>query len=180
MEVNFQRVVKVASCTLNQWAMDFEGNKRRIIESLKKCVENGTNIRIGPELEISGYGCEDHFLEEDTIRHSWEVLYEILIDKNNYTEKMLCDFGMPIIHKGVIYNCRVLVYNNQILLIRPKIALADDGCYHENRFFTAWKRGFDHEDFILPNIIQNIKGQKQCKFGLGIFICCCVSLFLIY
>ena len=30
-QYNQQRIIKVASCTLNQWAMDFEGNKNRFI-----------------------------------------------------------------------------------------------------------------------------------------------------
>jgi NAD+ synthase (glutamine-hydrolysing) len=29
---------------------------------------------VGPELEVCGYGCEDHFLELDTVEHAWEVL----------------------------------------------------------------------------------------------------------
>ena len=29
---------------------------------------------MGPELEVPGYGCEDHFNELDTVEHSWEVL----------------------------------------------------------------------------------------------------------
>ncbi len=31
-------------------------------------------MQVGPELEIPGYGCEDHFLEMDTVEHSWECL----------------------------------------------------------------------------------------------------------
>lgn len=31
-------------------------------------------IQVGPELELPGYGCEDHFLELDTVEHSWECL----------------------------------------------------------------------------------------------------------
>jgi len=27
--------------------------------------------QVGPELEIPGYGCEDHFNEHDTVEHSW-------------------------------------------------------------------------------------------------------------
>lgn len=30
--------------------------------------------QVGPELEVPGYGCEDHFLEQDTIEHSWECI----------------------------------------------------------------------------------------------------------
>jgi len=33
---------------------------------------------VGPELEITGYSCEDHFLEMDTMDHSWQVLGDIL------------------------------------------------------------------------------------------------------
>jgi hypothetical protein len=31
-------------------------------------------VQVGPELEVCGYGCEDHFNELDTVDHSWEVL----------------------------------------------------------------------------------------------------------
>lgn len=164
-----QRFVKVASCTINQWAMDFEGNKQRIILSLKKAKEEKANVRIGPELEISGYGCDDHFLEEDTIIHSWEVLIDILNQEENYTNNMLCDFGMPVVHKGIIFNCRVLVYKKEILLIRPKIAMADDGNYRESRYFTSWTKGYDKIDtFILPKFVADIIGQKTCPFGICI------------
>jgi hypothetical protein len=33
-----------------------------------------TLLQVGPELEVPGYGCEDHFLELDTVDHSWEAL----------------------------------------------------------------------------------------------------------
>ena len=31
--------------------------------------------QVGPELEICGYGCEDHFFELDTVNHCWEALF---------------------------------------------------------------------------------------------------------
>lgn len=46
------RKVTVAVCTLNQWAMDFEGNKNRIIQSVKEASELGATYRTGPELEV--------------------------------------------------------------------------------------------------------------------------------
>lgn len=57
------RLITVASCALNQTAMDFEGNLRRILGSCRETRERGAKIRSGPELEITGYGCGDHFLE---------------------------------------------------------------------------------------------------------------------
>lgn len=52
------------SQTLNsrRWALDFEGNTQRIIESIQQAKAAGAKLRVGPELEICGYGCLDHLL----------------------------------------------------------------------------------------------------------------------
>ncbi|KAK9187745.1 hypothetical protein WN944_019144 [Citrus x changshan-huyou] len=60
------RLLKVATCNLNNWAMDFHCNLKNIKESIGRAKEVGAVIRLGPELEITGYGCEDHFLEQQT------------------------------------------------------------------------------------------------------------------
>lgn len=84
-------------------------------------------LKAGPELEVPGYGCEDHFTEVDTVEHSWEVIAELL--KDDVTCDVVCDIGMPVVHRGVRYNCRVFILNRRLLLIRPKMAMADDGNY---------------------------------------------------
>ena len=45
---------------------------------------------------------------------------------------------LPFCFGGVLYNCRALLLDGRLLLIRPKTALADDLCYREGRWFTAW------------------------------------------
>ncbi|EHA28522.1 hypothetical protein ASPNIDRAFT_54326 [Aspergillus niger ATCC 1015] len=71
-------LVTLATCSLNQWALDFEGNCERIIESIRKAKAAGATLRVGPELEITGYGCLDAFLEGDTYLHSWEMFARII------------------------------------------------------------------------------------------------------
>ncbi len=51
---------------------------------------------------------------------------------------MLLDIGIPVIHRSVRYNCRAWIYNQRILGIRPKVALANEGNYRETRWFTPW------------------------------------------
>ena len=72
------RKATFAVCTLNQWALDFDGNVERILVSVKEARAKGAKYRTGPELEITGYSCEDHFLESDTLLHSWQVLETLL------------------------------------------------------------------------------------------------------
>ncbi|XP_067676851.1 glutamine-dependent NAD(+) synthetase-like isoform X1 [Haliotis asinina] len=160
------RTATVAVCTLNQWAMDFRGNFQRILSSIQEAKNQGARYRLGPELEIPGYACGDHFLESDTFLHSWEVLAELL--QSPVTQDIICDIGMPVMHKNVSYNCRVIFCNKKVLLIRPKKHLCNDGNYREPRWFTAWHKQRVLEDHFLPRIIQNITGQSTVSFGDGV------------
>jgi NAD+ synthase (glutamine-hydrolysing) len=157
------QLTTLATCNLNQWALDFEGNLERISRSIQMAKAAGAKYRLGSELEISGYGCEDAFLEGDTIRHSWECLAEIL--KSDLTVGIICDVGMPVLHRGVRYNVRVLALNRRILLIRPKMILADDGNYREPRWFAVWQRPRTVEEHALPRLIRAVTGQVTAPFG---------------
>jgi NAD+ synthase (glutamine-hydrolysing) len=70
-----------------------------------------------------------------------------------------------MIHKNVIYNCRVIIYDGRILLIRPKMWMANDGNYRELRFFTPWMRPKQTEEHFLPRMIKEITGQTVVPFG---------------
>ncbi len=43
--------------------MEFDTNLQHIMESIRVAKAQGCTFRTGPELEITGYGCYDHFLE---------------------------------------------------------------------------------------------------------------------
>lgn len=158
-------LITVATCNLNQWALDFDGNMERVWQSCQAAKNLRASYRLGPELELSGYGCEDHFFEQDTFSHCWESL-AILLERGA-TDGMLCDFGMPVLFGGARYNCRILAQDRRILLIRPKVALADGGNYRESRYFTAY-RGPEGkvESLVLPQTFQLKFHQKTAPFGL--------------
>ncbi|KAI9366158.1 hypothetical protein DFJ73DRAFT_807297 [Zopfochytrium polystomum] len=157
------QIAVLATCSLNQWALDFEGNRSRILESVRRAKQRGAAYRLGPELEITGYGCNDHFLESDTYMHSWEVLAELL--KSDECSDIVCDVGMPVMFKGLRYNCRVIFHNGQILLIRPKLFLANDGNYREMRWFTPWMKPRHQETLMLPDVVSAVTGQTEAPFG---------------
>ncbi|CCE62848.1 hypothetical protein TPHA_0D02100 [Tetrapisispora phaffii CBS 4417] len=157
------QLITVATCNLNQWALDFEGNRDRILESIKIAKQKGARLRVGPELEITGYGCLDHFLESDVCLHSWEMYAQII--KSPETHDILLDIGMPVLYKNVRYNCRLISLDGKILVIRPKIWLANDGNYREMRFFTPWLKPGHVEEFKLPPEIQKITQQVYVPFG---------------
>ncbi|CAD7695941.1 unnamed protein product [Ostreobium quekettii] len=143
--------------------MDFKGNLDRVRRSIVEAKSMGATYRVGPELELPGYGCEDHFCELDTVEHAWECLRELLHE--GYTDGIVCDIGMPVIHAGVRYNCRVFVYNQKIVFIQPKRELANDGNYREGRYFSAWQRPGEVDEHWLPLEISGLTDQKTCPFG---------------
>ena len=44
------QLVTVATCSLNNWVGDFEGNRKRIVESIIVAKNRGARLRTGPEL----------------------------------------------------------------------------------------------------------------------------------
>ncbi|XP_023281286.1 glutamine-dependent NAD(+) synthetase isoform X3 [Seriola lalandi dorsalis] len=164
------RKVTLATCSLNQWSLDFEGNLERILKSIEIAKTHGAKYRLGPELEICGYGCADHFYESDTLLHSFQVLRKLL--ESPVTQDIICDVGMPIMHHNVRYNCRVLFLNSmlapscrKILLIRPKMLMANHGSYRELRWFSPWNQLRKTEEYFLPRMIQEVTGQDTVPFG---------------
>jgi NAD+ synthase (glutamine-hydrolysing) len=86
-------------------------------------------------------------LEEDTTEHCWKALAKLFED--GCTDGIICDFGMPVMHHGTRYNCRVMALDRRVLLIRPKLLLANDGNYRETRWFTRWQHGWVLQDFVI-------------------------------
>lgn len=89
-----------------------------------------------------------------------------------------CIGDRPIIYKTVRYNCRIFIYDRKILLIRPKLYLANDGVYRENRWFAPWMKRREIETYRLPAMITNITQQvwsiRNCPMSL-VFINKCVE-----
>uniref|UniRef100_A0A8D1PRT9 Glutamine-dependent NAD(+) synthetase n=1 Tax=Sus scrofa TaxID=9823 RepID=A0A8D1PRT9_PIG len=150
------RKVTVATCALNQWALDFEGNLQRILKSIEIAKHKGAKYRLGPELEICGYGCWDHYYESDTLLHSLQVLAALL--ESPVTQDIICD-GVFVSGVALSPGCR------KILLIRPKMALANEGNYRELRWFTPWSRSRQTEEYFLPRMIQDLTKQETVPFG---------------
>ena len=93
----------------------------------------------------------------------WECLKDLLL--SDLTHGILCAIGMPVVYEGVRYNCSVFCHNGHILLIRPKLYLANDGNYRELRWFSAWKNPQKLEELQLPCMISKEISQASVPFG---------------
>lgn len=89
------RKVTLAASTLNQWALDFEGNLDRILQSILEAKETGATFRTGPELEIRYTG----IFYAITI----EVKFETILYKGLYNQlKYHSNFKLkPVLYDGL-------------------------------------------------------------------------------
>lgn len=78
--------------------------------------------------------------------------------------------GLPVYKDGSLYNCRVVILNSKILMIRPKTKLADSGNYRESRWFAAWAVDSGIHWFPLPSFIAQLTSQQYVPFGSEIII----------
>jgi NAD+ synthase (glutamine-hydrolysing) len=71
--------------------------------------------------------------------------------------------GAPSIALADIYSS-VIFYNRKIILIRPKMWLAN-GSFNCSLYFTPWQRPQEVEDYYLESIVGKITGQYKVPFG---------------
>ena len=91
------------------------------------------------------------------------------------TDGILCDIGCPVLHNGARYNCRVFCLDRKILLIRPKTYSADDGNYHERRYFTSWHyqqttgaaTALPLHEHLLSDTVRSVTHQSVVPFGVA-------------
>ena len=53
--------VKIGLVSVSTIPLDFKTNYNRIMDSIQQCIDLNCSLRIGSELEITGYGCADHY-----------------------------------------------------------------------------------------------------------------------
>ena len=153
----------LATSQLNQWCLDYDGNRDRIIAAIREAKSSQASILLTPELCIPGYGLLDHWLENDVYANSWDIVAEIITHPD--CQDIIVDLGLPIQHRGCSYNARVIALNGEVLAIRPKLDLCNDGNFREMRYFSPWPRG-RVEDYHLPEVIQELpRQQMRCRIG---------------
>ncbi len=138
------RLIKVAAAVLNQTALAWDDNKANILDAIDAARESGVSVLCLPELCISGYGCEDAFHSPGVHRTAQQVLQEIVPE----TRGMVVSLGLPLLHRGGLFNTACLVADGRILGFVAKRNLANQGIHYEPRWFKPWPGAVQSETEI--------------------------------
>lgn len=135
------RKYRIAGATVNQTPLDWKGNIDRLKSILREARKEQIEILCLPELSVTGYGCEDLFLSDWLAKKAMTFIPELVSE----TQGILTTLNLPIRHKGTLYNCAILVHDQQILGVYAKQYMALDGVHYEPRWFNPWPQGVVEE-----------------------------------
>ena len=116
---------------------DTEYNIKQIEDFVAQAEGRGVEIIVFPELSVTGYSCQDLFLQQLLVEQA-EVAVMQLLDFSRKLD-IICIVGAPVNISGSLYNCAVVIQHGIILGIIPKTYLPTSGEFYEKRWFTSSK-----------------------------------------
>ena len=131
--------VRVASMTPKIQVADCDYNVSKICELIDEAANNKASIVVLPELCITGYTCNDLFLQDTLIQGALDGLIKIAKHTSNLGG-VLVSVGLPYQYCGKLYNVAACISGGRILGMVPKKCIPNYGEFYEMRHFTE---GFD-------------------------------------
>ncbi len=129
--------ITVAAAIPSVKVADTEYNIKQIEDFVAQAEGRGVEIIVFPELSVTGYSCQDLFLQQLLVEQA-EVAVMQLLDFSRKLD-IMCIVGAPVNISGSLYNCAVVIQHGVILGIIPKTYLPNYGEFYEKRWFTSSK-----------------------------------------
>lgn len=137
-----QGFIKAAAATPKITVADCHANAQEIMRLICEMKEEHAKVMVFPELCITGYTCQDLFLQRRLLDSAWDSLMEITA----YTEDVdaLIFVGLPLRHNGKLYNVAAVLNHGSILGFVPKTHLPNYNEFYEQRHFAAGTDDLDY------------------------------------
>lgn len=129
--------ITVAAAIPSVKVADTEYNIKQIEDFVAQAEGRGVEIIVFPELSVTGYSCQDLFLQQLLVEQA-EVAVMQLLDFSRKLD-IICIVGAPVNISSSLYNCAVVIQHGVILGIIPKTYLPNYGEFYEKRWFTSSK-----------------------------------------
>ena len=170
--------VKVCCATHNIKVSDVDQNVNEIIKLMYDASENGAKVIVFPELCITGYTCQDLFLQGKLLDKALEGLDRI-IDATNGIDALVF-VGTPLEVDGKLYNTAAAIFAGHILAFIPKKNLPNYAEYYEARhFYPGFSDpvciGYKGQDVVIG---QNVIFTTPAVKGLQIACEICEDLWV--
>lgn len=126
---------KVAGATPEVKVGDCRWNAERIAEHIRRATDKGVELLALPELSLTGYTCQDLFLQPLLLNSAQKYLATLVQESASYPIAVVV--GMPLAVGTAIYNCAVIFAEGEILGVVPKSYIPNYGEFYESRWFES-------------------------------------------
>lgn len=135
-------------------------NELSIKAYMDEAAKNNVSVLVFPELCLTGYTCNDLFLQDTLLKNSLDAvirLAEYTKDKN-----FIALVGLPFMYGNCLYNVAAALYDGRIIGLIPKKNLPSYSEFYEIRHFTP---GFDE-------CVNVTVGDYSVPFGSKLLFAC--------
>ena len=156
--------VRAAAATPKIRVADPAYNREQICRMIDEAKEKDVQLLVFPELCLTGYTCNDLFLQNTMLEEALRQLEEIrkfLVGKD-----MLVVVGLPMEKNNRLYNVAAVLHDGEILGIVPKSHIPNYSEFYEKRYFASGQKGY--EDILL----YGEEGPYAVPFGTDLLFSC--------
>lgn len=129
-----QGFVKVAAVTPKIKVADTKYNAELILDMMKESTCQGAKIVVFPELCLTGYTCQDLFLQERLLQGAKDALMKLV--KESASLDAIFFVGLPFEILGKLYNLAAVFSHGEVLGLVPKSYLPNYNEFYEARHFV--------------------------------------------
>ena len=126
--------IKVAAMTPDIQVGNTEYNTQQVIQNMKQAHSAKAKLAVFPELVLSGYTCNDLFLQDVLLRGCLDGLEQIRRASEGLD--MLTIVGLPFLLHGRLYNVAAVLHEGELLGIVPKQHIPNYSEFYEARHFS--------------------------------------------
>lgn len=176
------KFLKAAAITPDIRVGDTDFNTENIIKAMNEAHKLDVKLAVFPELVISGYTCNDLFLQDILLKGSLDGLKKIIKASENLD--MVTIVGLPFLNNFKLYNVAAVVFNGTLLGLVPKQHIPNYSEFYEARHFAVGPKevsyidipelGYELEDsgsFVSFGANLLFKAKNLPELVIGIDIC---------
>lgn len=117
-------------------------NAAEIVKAAWRASTESAQVLVTPELSVTGYTCGDLFGQGVLLDEAEAVLGTICEETADLN--LLLVVGLPLRHRGKLYNCAAVISGGNLLGVVPKTHLPNYGEFYELRNFSPAFAGIEY------------------------------------
>ena len=167
--------IKAAAVTPVIRVADCRTNAQTIINMMKEAFDAGARIIVFPELCITGYTCQDLFLQQRLLDAAREELHHIT--EASAGMSALVFVGVPLVVGGKLYNTAAAICGGRLLGLVPKRYLPNYNEFYEARHFApgpeevSYVTVYEEEDPVPFGMNQIFESPNPSGLAVAAEIC---------